>query len=433
MWYGNGTTARVGIKLYGVNGKSDAIFFMDPWKDVKLFTRGSVNTFTFNLPVHLGELYKIQIWHDNSGKSPSWFLYQVVVTDMYANEKRHFVANRWLAVERLDGAIDVEVEVTSEGELTRFKSLFQWRAVTNFADRHLFLSVFTRPPQNPFTRCQRLTCMLSIIMVSLVTNAMFYRSEKGNDRNSFQLGPLEFSLRQIVVGVQSGLISLPVSIVTVMMFRNTKRRLPPGNVKDSDSSDTRGNSTEGFLPPCFIVIGWVICLTASISSGLFTVLFSVEWGAEVSNRWLLSVGLSVLQDIIIITPIIIIVSTSIASLVNRKPTENDAIEIAQQEKLIFHEDEEIKIQQPTDEELVKMRSDGIQRRKMYHFFVKLVVYFIFVVLLMTVCYANRKPSTYHLTKALKDSFSGFYQVYVFLLILTKPPLGLRSDHNVCRL
>ena len=410
MWYENGTTARVGIKMYGEEGRSDAISFMDPWKEIKLFSRGSLNTFTFNLPFHLGQLHKIQIWHDNSGKSPSWFLYQVVVKDMYTKEKWHFVANRWLAVERLDGAIHAEIKAASNGELKKFRNLFQWRAVTNFADKHLFLSLFTRPPHNPFTRCQRLTCMLSIIMVSLVTNAMFYQVEKVSDTNSFQIGPMKLSLRQIVIGIQSGLISLPVSIVTIMIFRNIKRKRSLDDAKESDSSDIPENITRGFLPSRFIVIGWLICLTASISAGFFTVLYSFQWGAEVSNRWLLSVGVSVLQEIVLTGPIIIIVNTSVMSLVNRKPAESDALEIPQQEKLVFSEDEVIVIPQPSKEELLRDRNSKRQQGKMRLFFIELAMFIIFVVLLFTICYANRTSSSFHLTKSLKDTFSGFYEV-----------------------
>lgn len=410
IWYKNGTTARVGIKLHGERGNSDAIRFMDPWKEIKLFTRGSVNTFILHLPVHLGQLYKLKIWHDNSGKSPSWFLYQVVVKDMSTNEKWYFVANRWLAVERLDGAIDVEVKAASKSELTRFKDFFQWRAVMSFADKHLFLSLFTRLPQNPFTRCQRLTCMLSIILVSLVTNAMFYRLEQESDPNSFRIGPLEVSLQQLVIGVQSGLISLPVSIFTVMIFRNIKRKTPLHNIKGSDRSNVRENSTRGFLPPRFIVIGWLICLAVSIFSGFVTILYSIQWGAAVSNRWLVSVGISVLQDIVLTGPFVIIINTSIMSLVSRKPIKTNVNETAQQELLVFREDELTNIGQPSEEERLRARHFGQQQRKMRRFFVELVIYITFVVLLITICYGNRRPSSYQLTKSLKDTFKGFYKV-----------------------
>lgn len=414
MWYENGTTANVGIILFGEEEISGTIFFMDPWKESKLFTRGSVNNFTFDLPSYLGQLYKIRIWHDNSGTSPAWFLYEVAVRDVSTGEKWHFVANRWLAVESLDGAIDVEVKAATKRELTRFSNLLQWRAVTSFADRHLFLSIFARPPQNPFTRCQRLTCMLSIILVSLVTNAMFYRSKKTNDPNSVQIGPLELSLTQIIIGVQSGLIALPVNIITVMIFRNIKRNPSPDSSKEMEVSPPQRKPTQGFLPPCFVVIGWFICLSASIASAIFAIFYSLQWGAEKANRWLLSVGVSLLQDILLTGPIIILVNTTIVSFVNRKPTVNNEIkEMAQQANLvhIVQENDEVTSHKPSAEELQTARSLRLRQRKLQRFFADLLLYVTFVVLLMTVCYANRKPSMFRLTKALKDTFGGFYQVW----------------------
>ena len=417
MWYDNGTTARVGMILFGEDGNSDIIYFMDPWRESKLFTRGSVNTFTFDLPCHLGQVYKINIWHNNAGRSPSWFLYQVGVKDLSTEETWHFVANRWLAVESPDGAIDVEVSAASQKELTKFKRLFQWRAITSLADRHLFLSLFVRPPQNPFTRCQRLTCMLSIILVSLVTTAMFYRDDKDEkDLNSFQLGPLELSLRQVIIGVQSGLIALPVNILTVMIFRNTKRNVTSDSPDESKDEGT-STQTPGFFPPYFIFVGWVICLTTSVTSGTFAILYSVQWGAEKSNRWLLSVGVSILQDILLTGPIIIIVNTSIMSLIKRKPTEEDEIEKKTQKANLVHvvqEDELAASHKPPDEELLKARNLKLQVKKLRRFFKDLVIYVVYVVLLVIVCYADRKPSSYLQTKTLKDTFSSFYQVISLL-------------------
>ena len=410
MWFGHGTTARVGIKLYGEGGSSDSIRLMDPWQEIKLFSRGSVNSFVLYLPVYLGQLHKIRVWHDNSGKGPSWYLYQVVVKDLSNDEKWHFVANRWLAVEMFDGEIDIEVNATPDDELNTFKSICQWRAVTNFADRHLFLSLFTRPPQSPFTRCQRLTCMLSIILVSMVTNAMFYQVQEMSDPNSFQIGPLELSLRQTVIGLQSGLISLPASIFTVMIFRNIKRRTLQGNSKENDSLKRKEKSSQGFLPPWFAVIGWLVCLTASMFSGAATILYSIQWGADTSNQWLMSVGISFVEDMILIGPISIIINTSIMSIISRKPSDNDAVDIEQQELLVFREDELMDIHQPSEEELLRARRFGRQQRKVRQFVLELVIYITIVVLLITICYANRKPSSYQLTKSIKNTFSGFYQV-----------------------
>ena len=96
MWRGNGTTANVGIAIYGNNGSTGNVPLTDPQLERFFFSRGSINNFTLCLRETIGCLDKIRIWHDNSGRSPSWFLMQVVVTVLATGEKAHFVANRYL-------------------------------------------------------------------------------------------------------------------------------------------------------------------------------------------------------------------------------------------------------------------------------------------------------------------------------------------------
>lgn len=94
MWRGNGTSANVGLAIYGSDGSTDDITLTDPQAEKIFFSRGSINNFTLCLPESLGTLEKIRIWHDNSGDNPSWFLMQVLIADFATEEKAHFVANR---------------------------------------------------------------------------------------------------------------------------------------------------------------------------------------------------------------------------------------------------------------------------------------------------------------------------------------------------
>ena len=94
MWRRNGTSANVGIAIYGSDGSTGNVTLTDPQLEKVFFSRGSINNFTLCLGESLGTLEKIRIWHDNSGRNPSWFLMQVVITDLSTGEKAHFVANR---------------------------------------------------------------------------------------------------------------------------------------------------------------------------------------------------------------------------------------------------------------------------------------------------------------------------------------------------
>lgn len=66
---------------------------------------------------------KVQLWHNNEGISPSWYLSRVLVTDLTSNNKDcyHFWCNRWLAAEAEDGKVDVEI--TCEETTPSFKKV----------------------------------------------------------------------------------------------------------------------------------------------------------------------------------------------------------------------------------------------------------------------------------------------------------------------
>ena len=202
MWKGYGTTANVAMRIFGEEASTSPIPLSDSFSGKIYFARGSVNNFTLSWPYSLGRLHKIKIWHDNSGKSPSWFFHGVAIVDAQTGEKYHFVGNRWLALEKGDGKIEAEIKVSSKKELSGFKNLFYDRTSRSLGDGHLWLSLFTRPPHNPFTRCQRLACCLSILFATMVTNAMFYQFG-ASPKDTFQIGPLKLSWTQIKIGIHS--------------------------------------------------------------------------------------------------------------------------------------------------------------------------------------------------------------------------------------
>ncbi|XP_068684180.1 polycystin-1-like protein 3 [Montipora foliosa] len=237
MWFGSGTTANVGLVIYGEDFYSEPIIFDDTKVNKTFFARGSVNTFTVSLPRCLGPLYKIRVWHDNSGNSPAWFLLNVVITELKSKQKWYFIANRWIAVEKETGDLDIDINASTDHEASKFKNVFYLRVSRRLGDEHLWISVFTRPPQSLFTRTQRLSCCLSLLFSTLITNAMFYNLAY-DARDTFQFGPLTMSWTQVKIGIQSALIALPVNVIITNIFRNlSPKKTQP---KDSTCSESIG-------------------------------------------------------------------------------------------------------------------------------------------------------------------------------------------------
>ena len=105
----SGTTAHIGIKLYGQQGKSEARHLSKT--DLPAFQRNSMDKFFIAADTNLGDLWKVLIWHDNTGLSPSWYLHRVEVIDLQTEVKYHFLADSWLSVEQDNGMLQKEISV----------------------------------------------------------------------------------------------------------------------------------------------------------------------------------------------------------------------------------------------------------------------------------------------------------------------------------
>lgn len=191
------------------------------------FGRGEIDQFLLTVPQSLGSVKEIHIWHNNAGKSPAWYLFRVLIRDLETESKWWFVCDQWLAVEEGNGAVDRRLKLATKEELTKFNILFVNATRKNLLDGHLWLSVFTRPPKSTFTRVQRLSCCLSLMLSTMLANLMFYQA--GADDNStasqsIHIGPFIFSVKQIMIGVQSSFVVLPVNMIIVSIFRKLKPR-----------------------------------------------------------------------------------------------------------------------------------------------------------------------------------------------------------------
>ena len=397
MWIGNGTTASVGMIIYGEDSYSDMIVLNDSSFQKSFFSRGSINTFTVSLPRRLGSLYKVKVWHDNSGESPGWFLQDLVITELETEEKWYFLTKRWLAVEKGKGDIEVELKTSTKKEISSFKNLFHFRASKQLADGHLWISVFAKPPQSPFTRTQRLSCCMSVVFLAMVTNAMFYDFGQ-KARDTFQIGPLTMSWTQVKIGIQSALIALPVNVFILTVFRNVK---PKTTLKDNRELEEE-NSPKG-LPHVFIYVAWVLCSLAIPSSAFFTVLYSLQWGANISNEWLTSVLISFLQDVFILQPVQIAIISSLLSIIIRKPLKHDPVRGLPHRKNPCQED--TMVLPPEKDVLETSRKFWIKLRKMFRSVREISFFLIFVILLFVVCYGNRDVSRYHLRRSVGDIFN----------------------------
>ncbi|KAJ8340113.1 hypothetical protein SKAU_G00347460 [Synaphobranchus kaupii] len=219
---GASTSAQVTVTLLGSEGESEPHHLTDPDKPV--FGRGEMDMFLLTTPFSLGELHSIRLWHDNSGSYPAWYVDKVMVQDLETGQKWYFLCSSWLAIDMGDFLVDKVFPVASEMDLKRFSNLFFMKTAKDFRDGHIWFSVISRPPNSTFTRVQRVSCCFSLLLCTMVTSIMFWGIPTDPAEETMDLGQIEFTWQQVMIGIQSSIIMFPINLLIVTIFRNTKPR-----------------------------------------------------------------------------------------------------------------------------------------------------------------------------------------------------------------
>ncbi|XP_019504061.1 PREDICTED: polycystin-1 isoform X1 [Hipposideros armiger] len=224
---GSGTTAHVGIMLYGADSRSGHRHLDGD----RAFHRNSLDIFQIATPHSLGSVWKIRVWHDNKGLSPAWFLQHVIVRDLQTARSTFFLVNDWLSVETEanGGLVEKEVLAASEVVLRRFQRLLVAELQRGFFDKHIWLSIWDRPPRSRFTRVQRATCCVLLICLFLGANAMWY-GVVGDA--AYSTGPVSslipLSADTIAVGLVSSVVVYPIYLVILFLFRMSRSKVAGG-------------------------------------------------------------------------------------------------------------------------------------------------------------------------------------------------------------
>ncbi|XP_032358090.1 polycystin-1 [Etheostoma spectabile] len=236
---GAGTTAHVGISLYGVN-KSGSRHLQRGGA----FQRGSLDQFHLETDDNLGDVWKIRIWHDNTGLDPSWYVEHVVVWDPQTDNMFIFLLEDWLSVEnQKNGSVEKEVLASCPEELSQFGRVFTSQMMFGMVEDHLWLSLWERPAHSRFTRGQRVTCSALTLHLYLALGALWYGAV-GTEGHS---GPVSAQLlvtwEAVVVGMSVAVLVFPLQCFLCFLFRKAHSQVtldtsvPPSPVCHSVEMD----------------------------------------------------------------------------------------------------------------------------------------------------------------------------------------------------
>ena len=472
VWKNSGTDANVTIVIHGSDTESQPIILnRDMMESRRILARGNEDQFVIHLPAALGEVQYVRLWHDNSGKTPSWFLSYLTIKDLQTESTVTFPCNTWFALEKGDGKIDRLLSPISYEETQTFMYSLNSRGSQSFSEGHMWLSVLTKPPKSKFTRVQRTTCCLCLLMSSMLVNALFYRTVQDADPK-IQIGPLKFSWRQVVVGLQSALIVTPVNLLIVAIFKNTaekrynkvrasvKSTVPvvsswggaTGTKRETEEKECcspQGKTsfwtrtiqraklmTKDFLfPYYFLYIAWFFSFLTVASSATFTFFFSLQWGKDISNEWLSSVLVSFTEDLFVLQPIKIVLIMLIMAYFFGFKSEWEEVDLSIHSEQASDVNatgdalQSMKVQPPHEDEIEQARRYLVKEAKMFSFGRELFLYLLFLTLLAIVCYGNRSYHGYLITKNLHNTYVNFSMVSMSWdsCLLLKPFMG-----NCCR-
>ena len=421
VWKHSATTANITISIKGKNYEQSQIPLREKGEWSELFGRGSINGFVLVLKESIGPLREITLAHDNSGDNPSWFVESVVIQDRQTEERWVFPINRWLALEKDDGQIEVTVDSKS---YSAFSAQVRSRFARKIADSHLWMSVFGKACSSTFTRVQRASCCLSVLFSAMIANAMFYNIG-GESDGAIQVGPFKFSWRQIVIGVQSGIIIAPVNIIIAFLFKSSrprKKRSEKYQVTDEAQRLLDEITDTGcMLPHFFVYLSWFLCFCTTMAAATFTLFYSLMWGKETSEQWLASILISNGQDIFVMQPTKVMIAVIVISFLlirkNKDQCEEEKEEIAIDPLAIeidFVSDDPKQRFKKYQRE--KMRERSKKEAQLTSMTRDIILHLIFVFLLAIVSYGNKNGNRFLMTTETRNRCTEFNLVRLWFLM-----------------
>ena len=396
VWRNSGTTAKVAMEMYGTEENTGIIHLNldEPGVDNFLFNRGNRDVFVLRVERALGAIQGMRIGHDNSGESPSWFLEEILVVDKQCNQLWKFTSSQWFALERGDGRIERLLELAPNQLDFSREVVTRW--CKGLTETHIWVSVVAKPKRSRFTRVQRASCCLSVLLTAMLANAMFYELN-GKSVQVIQIGPLKFSWRQVIIGIESALLVAPINILLVFLFQKGPEK-------------TRSESTCCSKDKWFIYLAWFFLFCSCAVSASFTMLYSLIWGKSISAQWLSSMFISFTQDVTITEPVkVFFTALFLTAILKRKRSRHEGYIGLDEAKTRPSKD---RLWTMKLSEVEKMRKREARKQNLSRFFLELFVYLTFVFLIMVVCYGSRNDHRYHMTKSIRDGLPHFDKVRV---------------------
>ena len=227
-----------------------------------------------------------------------------------------FPCDKWLDESQGDGKIGRLLVLSSAAEEDKGK-LLRRNIRRRFYNDHLWVSLTNSAWRTKFTRVQRISCILAIFYLSMITNAMFYRDPgdtSGSSAGTITIGSLQISVNDLITGFISSLIVIiPITFIVCGFVYSARKpkKLDKDGPKVYDSVNKTGlpgvhrihDKKRVFrLPYWFIYVAWVLVFLSVAASAFFTILYSFGWGRKKSTAWLVAFLFSNVSNVFFVEP-----------------------------------------------------------------------------------------------------------------------------------
>ncbi|KAI8503383.1 hypothetical protein Bbelb_192040, partial [Branchiostoma belcheri] len=293
-----GTASVVGLMVTGSDGRTPMVT-LNP--DGLVLARGGDTYHIMSTPSSIGQLQSVQVWHDGSGKGSmeSLFIDNIKVWDTQASQGFYFPCNAWLSSCKGDGRTIRTTRAAPGGEMGMSEYTLRTFSYLLYDD-HLLLSAVCNSGVRHFSRAQRMVCCLTQITLWMVGSAMWYGYKLGpSDVVLLDAGFVTFRLSEMIgIAATSFTVFLPVYAILVPMFRTQRPlvdQIPSGLYETPTSPSTWRFS--------FKTVAWILAILTSVSSSLFVIVYSLQFGAERSQAWLKDFVLAFMFSTFVLEPI----------------------------------------------------------------------------------------------------------------------------------
>ena len=170
-------------------------------------------------------------------------------------------------------------------------------------DDHIWLSVGYRKTRSTFTRVQRLSCCLSILFLTMVSNAMWFGTGSSeNNQTALVIGPISVTVHQLYTSVMSSLIIVPPVLIITFLFAKTQNN-DQKTTELVQAKEHKRACLKRRFPHWVIYIAYTLIVLSVACGAFFTILYAFEWGKQKSTEWLVTFMLSFFQSVVLIQPL----------------------------------------------------------------------------------------------------------------------------------